>query len=191
MRPERNAQDACRPHPRAMLAPEVCCRQELLLEAFGKAPAHELRREGVDLCELVREVFSSQARALRKAACRPSLIAVLPVTGNWDRERLRIAIHDLVDNARKYGRGHPIDAAVGGDAASAWVSVRDYGVGISAADRARVFEPFARAQSHLAVGGVGLGLWLVRTIVHAHAGGVSVQSAIGEGANFIIRLPRS
>jgi signal transduction histidine kinase len=181
---------ACPTPARAKIAPAVLSRQELLLEAFGVERTRELRRERVDLCEIVREVLSAQESALRKSACRASLIAVSPVTGNWDRERLRIAIHDLVANAHLYGCGHPIDAAVGGDAASAWVSVRDYGVGIAAADRERVFEPFVRASSP-AVRGAGLGLWLARTIVHAHAGSISLQSTIGEGANFTIRLPRS
>jgi signal transduction histidine kinase len=67
--------------------------------------------------------------------------------------------------------------------------VRDYGISIRPEDRARIFERFERAVSSRHFGGLGLGLWVVREIVQALGGQVTVRSAPGEGSTFIVSLP--
>lgn len=164
----------------------------MLLEAFRlESGPRELRRESFDLCELVRDVIRMQSDTLKASNCSCSILATGPVVGAWDRVRLSIAISNLIDNARKYGRGRPIEATIGGDASWVWVSVRDYGVGIDMADSQRIFEPFARVRSVPAVSGFGLGLWLVRAIAHAHGGAINLDSAVGQGSSFELRLPRN
>ena len=163
----------------------------MLLEAFRlESGPRELRRDTFDLSELVREVIRAQADTLRASGCHCSVQASGPVVGAWDRVRLSIAISNLVDNARKYGRGRPIEATIGGDASWVWVSVRDHGIGIDVADSQRIFEPFARVRSVPAVSGFGLGLWLVRAIAHAHGGAINLNSSVGQGSSFELRLPR-
>ena len=71
------------------------------------------------------------------------------------------------------------------------VAVEDEGIGISAADQAHIFDPFFRAPEVVAAQtpGAGLGLSLVKRIVEAHGGTVTVASAPGQGALFAVTLP--
>jgi two-component system sensor histidine kinase SenX3 len=71
------------------------------------------------------------------------------------------------------------------------VTVADRGIGIDAADHARIFEPFYRAADVVAaqMQGAGLGLSLVQRIVLAHGGRVTVKSALREGSAFTVQLP--
>ena len=70
------------------------------------------------------------------------------------------------------------------------VSVRDRGIGISAADQERIFGRFERAVSKRHYGGFGLGLWIAREIVEALGGAVRVESEPGLGSTFTVELTR-
>jgi signal transduction histidine kinase len=67
------------------------------------------------------------------------------------------------------------------------LTVQDRGPGVAPAERERIFEQFARAAIP-SVPGMGLGLWIVRRIVAAHGGSVTLEDA-GPGASFTVRLP--
>lgn len=71
------------------------------------------------------------------------------------------------------------------------VRVADDGIGLSAEDQRQVFDRFFRARNstELAIPGMGLGLAIVRAVVHAHQGTVQVSSVLGEGSTFTVRLP--
>jgi signal transduction histidine kinase len=69
------------------------------------------------------------------------------------------------------------------------LAVRDNGPGIAAADLARIFEPYQ--QAHRGRKGSGLGLAIVKELVEAHDGSVDVESRVGEGTSFTVRLPRT
>lgn len=70
------------------------------------------------------------------------------------------------------------------------LNVRDQGIGISAADQARIFSPFERAVSRQQQPGFGLGLWVVGRLATAMGGTVQVSSDLGQGSTFSVRLPR-
>jgi signal transduction histidine kinase len=74
---------------------------------------------------------------------------------------------------------------------TALLSVRDTGPGIAPGDVPRVFEPFVRldAARDRASGGAGLGLAIARSIVAAHGGEITLQTSVGHGSRFTIRLP--
>jgi signal transduction histidine kinase len=71
------------------------------------------------------------------------------------------------------------------------LTVQDHGIGISEADRARIFGRFERAVSARHYGGLGVGLYIVRQLVDALGGNVDVTSAAGYGSTFVVRLPLS
>jgi signal transduction histidine kinase len=111
-----------------------------------------------------------------------------------DREKLRQAFGNLVDNAIKYSpNGGTI--TIGGRAEPSHVVlfVRDAGIGIPQDEQGRVFERFHRVDTRLSrtTQGVGLGLYICRVIVEAHGGQIWVESdGSGHGSTFYIRLPR-
>lgn len=151
----------------------------------------ELTLEDVDLGELVREVVARFGGELERAETRVELTAGAGVIGHWDRLRLDQVVTNLLHNALKYGKGAPIQVALTVDAGAgtARLSVTDHGIGISAADQVRIFGRFERAVSSRAYGGMGVGLFIVAQILTAHHGEITVTSAPGEGATFVVILP--
>ena len=149
-----------------------------------------LRREEVDLAEVVREAAARWSDPLSKAHCELRLSIEGPQLGSWDRARLEQIAEHLLANAVKYGAGKPVDVMVEGDEARARLVVRDQGIGIDTRDLERIFERFERAVSSRHYGGFGLGLWIVRQIVEAHGGQIKVVSQPGQGSTFEILLPR-
>jgi signal transduction histidine kinase/FixJ family two-component response regulator len=148
-----------------------------------------LWRSEIDLTAITREVVAQFAAELSRAGCRVQIDAPRPVLGRWDPLRIEQVIANLLSNACKYGAGKPIEIQVGEEHGRARLSVQDHGIGIPAADRDRIFERFERAASRRHYGGLGLGLYISRQVVQAHAGAIRVQSQTGEGSTFIVDLP--
>ena len=147
--------------------------------------------EDVDLAELVREM----AARFHEELARPGIRLVLsgldvPVVGRWNRLRLEQVVINLLTNAIKYGRGRPISLELRQDEEHVWLTVRDEGIGIAPGDQERIFERFERAVSEQHYSGFGLGLWIVREIVHRLGGSISVNSTPGAGSAFTVALPR-
>ncbi len=150
-----------------------------------------LEREPMDLSEVAREVVVRNAEPAALAGSPLRLDAPRAVRGTWDPGRIEQILEALVANALKYGRGLPIDVRVEEDAGLARLAVSDRGIGIAPEDQQRVFERFERAASARHYGGLGLGLWIVRQVVEAHGGRISVASALGAGSTFTVELPLS
>lgn len=145
--------------------------------------------EDVDLVVVVRDVASELASELARAGSKLTLCADPSVIGRWDRERVhQIACH-LLSNAIKFGRGKPIAIAVSASEARARLAVTDHGIGIASDQQERIFRPFERGVSTRHYGGLGLGLFIVRTLVEGMGGEVRVESNLGHGATFTVDLP--
>jgi signal transduction histidine kinase len=115
-----------------------------------------------------------------------------PVIVNADRDRIAQVIGNLLSNAIKYSpSGGHVCLLLTANERRAELSVEDEGMGIPAADRARIFEKFFRgADAASAIGGTGLGLAVAREIVTSHGGRIEVDSEPGRGSTFTVRLPR-
>ena len=117
---------------------------------------------------------------------------VEPLVVRGDQLTLRRAIVNLVENAIKFtGAGGTVELSLERDGQHAVVAVRDTGVGVNPEDAERIFEPFVRLDGAPTTdnGGAGLGLSIVHSIVVAHDGRLSVQTAPGVGSTFTMRLP--
>ena len=107
-----------------------------------------------------------------------------------DRNRMRQVLANLLDNAVKYTpAGGRIEIAATRDGSDAVLSVSDTGIGITPDELPHIFERLYRGDKSRSARGLGLGLSLVKAIVEAHGGRVTVQSSPGSGTRFDLRLP--
>jgi two-component system OmpR family sensor kinase len=144
----------------------------------------------VDLSEVVTLVVSDVKPAL--APERITLDVVPGVRAYADPMTIRRILTNLLENAIKYAPSHtPITVEVRADGDGAVMAVEDEGYGIPPGERARVFERFYRSQSALSLRtrGLGIGLSLVRALVEALGGNVTVEDGPrAGGARFVVRL---
>ncbi|WP_438037255.1 AAA family ATPase [Sorangium sp. So ce204] len=164
---------------------------ELLDVTRLRAGRLALARAPVDLAALAGDVVERMRPQLAASRCRTQLDLGAPVVGHWDADRLEQVVVNLLSNAMKYGAGRPIHVDVRRQADRALLVVRDEGIGIAEADQGRIFERFERAVSVRNFGGLGLGLYIARSIVASHGGSIRVQSKPGAGAMFVVALPLS
>jgi two-component system CheB/CheR fusion protein len=156
----------------------------------------ELRLERVDLGRLARDVTEDHRPAFERGGV---LLAVrAPDVPTWvagDPTRLAQVLGNLLDNAAQFTPpGGRVTVSVTADAAQhrAALAVTDTGIGIEPEVLPRLFDAFAQADRSLdrRLGGLGLGLALVKGLVELHGGQVRAASAgHGEGAEFTITLP--
>jgi signal transduction histidine kinase len=137
----------------------------------------------VELYEYVAEEHKVTVRADLPAPC----VA-------WvDPNRLRQVFANLLDNALKYTPPDgTITLALSAEEHEAVLRVTDTGRGIPAEDLPHIFDRFfrhSRSTSDKTAQGFGLGLSIVRWIVHSHGGKISAESTLGKGTKFTVRLP--
>lgn len=160
---------------------------------LGQLP---LRRQPLDLVEFVHRIGSSYEEQLRGSqhtfSCR---LPSEPISLAADEDRLEQVLNNLLDNAVKYSPGGgTIVLSLAESDNGALISVQDEGIGLPPEALESIFEPFGRApnaaRSNLP--GLGLGLFISRTIVERHGGRLWAESA-GEshGTTFYVWLPRS
>jgi signal transduction histidine kinase len=143
------------------------------------------------------EVLESSVALMRERATRSGIrlgLEVDPSAGavDADERKLKQVLFNLLSNAVKFtSSGGHVEVSARGDDGEVVVSVRDDGVGISAADHARIFEEFQQAGTSRMQEGTGLGLALSRRFVELHGGKLWVESEPGNGSAFTFRLPRT
>lgn len=150
---------------------------------------HRLEPQHTELVVLVREAVERLGADLARAGCEVRLEVEAEVRGWWDPMRLDQVVVNLLSNALKYGQGKPIHLHVQRRGGSAVLVVKDHGIGISVEAQSRLFRKFERAVPAQHYGGLGLGLYISRTLVEAMGGTIQVESQLGEGATFTVTLP--
>ena len=108
--------------------------------------------------------------------------------GHWDRFRLEEVLTNLLTNAMKYGGGKPIELSVHQLDGHAVVRVTDHGVGIPPEMHETIFQPYVRVSAPQ-FAGVGLGLYIVKTIVQGLGGSIRIESRQGDATTFTVDLP--
>jgi signal transduction histidine kinase len=150
----------------------------------------QLRREPVALGDVVARAIDlyrdvADAKGVSLVVSRTDAVVVTA-----DRTRLEQVAANLIDNAVKYtATGGRVDVEVRREADGAVLRVKDTGPGIPADELPRIFDRLFRGDTSRTERGLGLGLSLVKAIVEAHGGEVTVGSELGFGSVFTVRLP--
>lgn len=147
-----------------------------------------LHYTNLDLVEVAKEVVNVLPMTKVKG---PKVQLHCPQTLKLqaDRDRIEQVIQNLLSNAIKYGGGNPIEVEIGSETRFALIKIIDHGLGIQKEDLERIFNRFERLVSSREISGLGLGLYIVKKIVEAHGGNISVNSQVGVGSKFTVRLP--
>jgi len=148
-----------------------------------------VKRERVDLSELVRDLTLAFSSAAAAAGSTLAAHAQDHVIGYVDPIRVEQVLGNLIDNAVKFGMGNPIDVELSAQKDAATISVRDNGPGIPLEEQAEIFKRYRRGSRATGLGGLGLGLHVVRAIVESHGGTVGVDARPGKGSTFTVTLP--
>ncbi len=153
---------------------------------------YELSRSQCDLGDMLRRIVDNQlVPAEKQLNISVSVADNVPII-NADATMLERAIINLVDNAIKYTpTGGKIEVAAKSENNEVIVYVRDNGLGINTDDQAHLFERHVRVarQEHKKIKGSGLGLFIVRSVAQRHGGDAWVESTLGTGSTFYVRIP--
>jgi len=165
----------------------------LLTLARADEGRFDLHRERVSLAPLAYEVFETATILGEAAGLTVTMPEVADVVVLADRTRLRQLFLNIVTNALKYTTAGSVELSLVAHDRTVAFTVRDTGIGISAADLPHIFERFYRAdraRSRSAErGGFGLGLAISQWIAEAHGGTISVRSRLSRGTTFTVTLP--
>lgn len=156
-----------------------------------EGPVHVVRTPA-DFAEIVREALeaASPVAKAKGIVVDSDVPASLPVV--IDAQRMAQVVDNLVSNAIKYTPdGGRVEVVLRLDANRVELCVSDTGIGIEAVDRERLFTRFFRARhaEEQSIQGVGLGLSITKSIVESHGGRIEVDSEVGRGSTFRVRIP--
>jgi signal transduction histidine kinase len=164
--------------------------QALMDISEAEAGVMKLRRERVDLGKLAREAVEVYQFVAEERQVQVTLDCAAPCLANVDANRIRQVFGNLLDNAIKYNQaGGKVNVNLQTEADAVVARFADTGPGIPEAEQGRIWERLYRGDKSRSERGLGLGLSLVKAVVEAHGGSVSVVSRVGEGAEFTVRLP--
>ena len=175
--------------------------EQVLRFAGTKAGRVVQERQPISVAGLIEATLQTNKGMLEDALCEVETRVepgLPPVSG--DSLALRHALQNLLTNAAKYGgagkqsveiSARAVPGAIGKKAPEIEIRVADHGSGIPPEEQKHVFDAFFRGRRAVQdqIHGTGLGLHLVKRIVEAHGGTVSLESELGAGSTFIVRIP--
>ena len=168
--------------------------EELLTLAQLDAWQYQLEVGPTDLTRILQTALVSVESKAARFGIEVNFDASTEHRCVCDAQKLYQVFLNLLDNAIKYSdAGDRVDVGIEEDAVSLTVEVKDTGVGIPPEDLSQLFERFYRVDKNRsrATGGSGLGLAICRQIVEMHGGDIFVESEVGVGSTFRVRLPKA
>lgn len=177
------------------LCTQSVTRMQTLIEDvlhFTRVVGDADEKTTVDLDQVLSEVQDDLMQSITDSSAQIQANPLPTVQGY--PTQLRILLQNLITNAIRYRRKDlPPKVTVLGEpdraGACVTISVADNGIGIDPAMHDRIFKMFSRLHLEHEIEGTGLGLTICRKIATNHGGSIAVQSALGEGSTFLIRLP--
>jgi PAS domain S-box-containing protein len=151
----------------------------------------EQDKKPLEINEFIEEIFAhfvEQFQVLGIQTSFKKLDHEVYVLG--DTYRLEQALSNLITNAVKYGDGKPIHVVLESSKDEVSLSVIDEGKGIAPEDLGKIFMRYTRLESKNSASGLGLGLYITKNIIEGHGGKITVESKLGHGSKFMIKLPR-
>ncbi|MCW2698182.1 MAG: mtrB, partial [Modestobacter sp.] len=156
------------------------------------AGAAVLEPEPQDLAQVVDRVVVGMSSLAQRRGCELRVaVPPVPVIAEVEGRRVERVLRNLVGNAIEHGAGEPVEITLAASRTAAAVTVRDHGVGLTAADAQHVFDRFWRADPSRVrtVGGSGLGLSISLEDARLHGGWLQVWGLPGQGAQFRLTVP--
>lgn len=163
--------------------------KDLLNVSLASTGRITLNKERVNLSELVVLLTQKYSEEIKLSECEVKIETSDEIIGDWDLVRLEQALTNLLMNALKYAKGKKITLTTFKDETYAIFKIKDEGGGIPREIQQKIFEPFQRGADDKNVKGLGVGLFITRQIVLAHGGEIFVESKLGEGSTFTVKLP--
>lgn len=163
---------------------------DLLFLARSDSGNMSIARTPVNLAAVLRDVCAALGALAETAQITFKHDAPEELWTRGSEPMLFRLVFNLGENAIKYTpEGGTVTLTLEPQGTEAYLSVRDTGAGIAAEEQPHIFDRFYRADPARSRGGTGLGLALARSIVLAHGGQISVESRVGQGSCFTVRLP--
>ena len=144
----------------------------------------------VNLSDVMHEVLERQHEILTNSNCEIDLSVSDNIIAIVDKVRIEQVMVNLLTNTIKYAPGK-INLSMKSEGDFVKITFKDHGNGIPAPKLKKIFDRFERATSNESVGGLGLGLYIVKQIIEGHHGDIQVQSEVGEGTVFTVMLPKN
>jgi signal transduction histidine kinase len=168
---------------------------QLMLEAArAEGQSLAINLEEIDLVDLVSMAVEAEASDVARHGRELRFdLPNVPMPIRVDRSKLLVVLRNLIENAVKYSPdGEPVDmgVAMNDDTATVWVA--DRGIGVPEPEKGRIFDQFYRVDrpEMRAIGGTGLGLFIVRNLMELQGGRVRVDDRSGGGSVFSLVVPR-
>jgi two-component system sensor histidine kinase SenX3 len=159
---------------------------------LSRLEAETGERTPIRLDEIVDEEVRRSEEAAREASLELSVTQLDPAPVLGSGADLALLVRNLVANAIQYTRpGGRVEISLRGEKDVAVLTVEDTGIGIPTRDQDRIFERFYRVDRARSreTGGTGLGLSIVKHVAENHGGTVRVESELGSGSRFVVRIP--
>jgi signal transduction histidine kinase len=164
--------------------------EEVLVLSRVEAGKMDFKPAPIDLPMFCRRL-TDEVLSATEHKCPIALVsASLPQEASADDRLLRHVFTNLLTNAVKYSpAGSPVEFVIEREEAELVCRIRDRGIGISEADRERLFTALHRGRNVGNTPGTGLGLTIVRRCLEVNGGTIEVESTLGKGTTMIVRLP--
>lgn len=153
---------------------------------------HDFQKTAVNAEALINEIIReldllAEQRGVSLSFSPPERQVLLDA----DKEQIKIALENIIDNAVRYSPRGAVKISVEGTRGKATIRVEDTGIGIANEDQSRIFTKFFRAKNAMLVqpDGSGIGLNAAKTIIEKHGGTISFFSQLEKGTIFIITFP--